>query len=83
METMNVVQLQIGDIVSVIDRLDPARRIIGVVKYIEFDFDLNRNFLYIRANEESLNTIMDPRFEWSFHTMTFEGDPYIEKYELL
>lgn len=83
MSTMNAVQLQEGDIVSVIDRLDPARRIIGVVKYIEFDIDFNKNFLYIRANEESLNNIIDPRFEWSFHTMAFEGDPYVEKYDLL
>lgn len=83
METMNAVQLQVGDIVSVIDRLDPARRIIGVVKYIEFDPDLDQNFLYIRANEESLNTIMDPRFEWSYYAITFEGDPYVEKYDLL
>ena len=72
-----------GDIVSIIDKVDVSRRIIGVVKCIEYDADANQYFMYIRTNEESLNDKTDPRFPWTFYTMSFDGDPYIEKYELL
>ena len=54
---------QIGDIVEVADKIDPENqpKIIATVKYIEQDNEIPSIFwIYLVANEEVLNTNMDP-----------------------
>ena len=46
----------VGDIVSIADKIDPDIKTIATIKYIEPDDEFpNLNWLYLIANEEVLN----------------------------
>ena len=56
-------QFQIGDIVEVADKIDPENQptTIATIKHIELDNEMPGLFcVYLIANEEVLNTNMDP-----------------------
>lgn len=55
--------MEVGTVVTVIDDIDYSLSTTGTVKFIEQDDELEFiQWLYIRANDESLNTNYDPRF---------------------
>jgi hypothetical protein len=52
-----------GDIIKVKDAIDPKYEEIGTIKFIERDTENPSLFwLYIIANEETLNNKMDPKY---------------------
>ena len=53
--------LNVGNIVEVIDQIDPEIRTQGTVRLVEADDEVGGYWLYIRANDESLNVLQDPR----------------------
>lgn len=53
----------IGSIICVLDQIDPDIKTYGTVKFVEQDNEISElQWLYIRANNEELNTQFDPRF---------------------
>lgn len=59
----------VGDLVEVIDQIDPSITTQGTVRLIEPDTEVGGEWIYIRANDESLNTIQDPRIPGGYFTM--------------
>ena len=58
-----ICQFQIGDIVEIADKIDPENQptVIATVRHIERDTELDLFWLYLMANEEVLNTNIDPK----------------------
>ena len=53
----------IGSIICILDQIDPDIKTYGTVKFVEQDDEISElQWLYIRANNEELNTLFDPRF---------------------
>lgn len=72
-------QFQIGDIVEVADKIDPENQptVITTVKFIERDNQISDlHWLYLMANEEVLNTNMDPKFGYYWEIVP-DDCPYI------
>lgn len=76
MEEMNIFYL--GDIVSVIDKIDTTIFNIATVKFIEKDNEFKDLFwLYLVANEETLNDKFDPNVG-EYWQIIESNSPYIE-----
>lgn len=72
-------QFQIGDIIEVADKIDPENQptVIATIKHIERDDDFHDLFwLYLVANEEVLNTNMDPVIGY-YWDLAVDNSPYI------
>lgn len=69
-------EFQIGDIVEVADKIDPENQptTIATIKYIERDNDLDLYWLYLMANEEILNTNMDPNIGYYWEIISNNSD---------
>lgn len=70
----------IGDIVEVFDKIDPENQstVIATIKYIEPDNEIkNLYWLYLVANEEALNTNIDPKVG-SFWVIREHCNPFIK-----
>ena len=76
---MNTCAFQIGDIVEVADKIDPENQptTVATIKHIELDNDIPDLFwLYLIANEEVLNTNMDPKLGYYWEIIP-SNCPYI------
>lgn len=66
-----------GDVIRVLDRIDGESTITATVKYIEEDDEIEGIFyLYLVANEESLNDKFDEKIGY-FWTIIESSSPYI------
>lgn len=72
--------LKVGNLIEVIDQIDPSIRTQGTIRYIEPDFDIGGEWLYVRANDESLNTIQHPMIPGGYFTMfnSLQTDRFID-----
>ena len=60
-------EVRIGTSVTIMDCIDPSITNTGTVKFIEPEpDDSGFVWLYIRANDESLNTQIDPRIPTTY-----------------
>ena len=59
----------VGDLIEVIDQIDPEVRTQGTVRLVEADDEVGGYWLYIRANDESLNVLQDPRIPGGYFAM--------------
>lgn len=60
-------EVRVGTQVTIMDCIDPSIANTGSVKFIEPDTeDANLVWLYVRANDETLNTQVDPRIPTTF-----------------
>jgi hypothetical protein len=72
--------LTFGCLVEVLDRVDLETTVQGTIRLIEPDIDNpGANWIYIRANEEALNTNQDPRIPGGYYCMmhSTEADQYL------
>ena len=69
----------IGDIVKVTDNIDYESYNIGTIKFIEPDNEIKDLFwLYIIANDDSLNDKTDPKFSFHYWKILEHINPFIE-----
>lgn len=59
----------VGDLIEVIDQIDPEVRTQGTVRLVEADNEVSGYWLYVRANDESLNALQDPRIPGGYFAM--------------
>jgi hypothetical protein len=68
----------IGKEVQILDNLLLNRADIGVIKYIEIDNTSPEiTWLYVRARDEELNNMTDPKFPWSYFRIIESTSPYL------
>ena len=70
----------VGDLIEVIDQIDPEITTQGTVRLVEPDDVIGGEWIYIRANDESLNTKQDPRIPGGYFTLlnTLQTDRIID-----
>ena len=70
----------VGDLIEVIDQIDPEITNQGTVRLVEPDDVIGGEWIYIRANDESLNTKQDPRISGGYFTLlnTLQTDRIID-----
>ena len=74
----------IGDVVTLYDKVDDEVYNTGVIKFIEQDDQIPNVFwLYVMANNENLNDKFDPRLPFRFWTIVENTSPYLFKSEML
>jgi hypothetical protein len=70
--------LFIGKEVQLLDNILLNRADAGIIKFIEVDNDMpDIKWLYIRARDEQLNTMTDPKFPWSYFRIIESTNPYL------
>lgn len=72
-------QFNIGDIVEIADKIDPENQptTIATIKFIERDSQISDlHWLYLIANEEVLNTNVDPNMGYYWDIIP-DDSPYI------
>lgn len=70
--------MKVGDIIEIIDNIDYSIITKGTIRMIEPDNEIpDLLWIYVRANDESLNTQFDPRIG-NFWTMTNNNDDHIK-----
>lgn len=72
--------LEVGSLIEVIDQIDPSIRTQGTIRFIEPDFDIGGEWLYVRANDESLNINQHPMILGGYFTMfnSLQTDRFID-----
>lgn len=71
----------IGAIICIMDQIDPEIKTYGTIKFVEQDNEIPElQWLYIRANNEELNTQFDPRFG-AFWRIIEDSSDYIASIE--
>ena len=70
----------VGDLIEVIDQIDPEITNQGTVRLVEPDDVIGGEWIYIRANDESLNTKQDRRISGGYFTLlnTLQTDRIID-----
>ena len=74
----------IGDVVTLYDNIDDDLYNTGVIRFMEQDDQIpNLFWLYIMANDETLNVNMDPRFPFFYWRIVEASDPHLFKAEII
>ena len=81
-ETSMLRPFQLGDVVGIIRDDDEEHADFGVVKFIERDDDINMLWLYIVANDISLNDKVDPKFPFKYWRIIENTNPGLFKAQL-
>lgn len=70
--------LPVGTICNLVDSLDESRGVMCTIKLVEPDDEfVGIHYYYLVANDETKNTITDPRFSWPFFAMTTNTDDHL------
>ena len=75
---MEEVNFHVGQIVYLIDPIDESIKTIGTIRLIEQDEENGFLWIYIRANDESLNINVDRRISGGYITIIESTNPRLQ-----
>lgn len=75
---MEEVNFHVGQIVYLIDPIDESIKTIGTIRLIEPDEENGFLWIYVRANDESLNINVDRRISGGYFTIIESTNPRLQ-----
>lgn len=67
----------VGQDIKILDQIDQETQHKGKIIFIEYDTDLNFTWIYVKADQDSLNTNYDPKFVGGYWRVIESISPFI------